>query len=250
MARRRRAARSRGRRQAPPSPVLHRSWLRAPLQAGGAVRGLAEPPEHRQRLRLRAGRRGRRHPVHRHAARRGRGPRLIPARARPPAGRRCGAGGDRGRLGPRGGPSAGHRPSRRQAGEHPHHRRRRREGHRLRHRPGGQRDEHDRHRHHARIGPLLQPRAGPRRRGDRRLGRLLARHRALRDAGRAPTVRGRLGRGGRAQAAHRGPAAADRLPAGPAAGPGGDRHARPGPGCRRSLPRRRRDGGGAPPVPA
>ena len=129
-------------------------------------------------------------------------------------------------------PPQGHRPPRREARQHPHHRRRRREGDRLRHRPRRRRGVDDGHRHDARIGPLLQPRAGARRRGDRRIRRLRAGHRAVRDAHRPATVRGRLGRGGRAQAPQRGcaHAASDRRRG--AVRPRGDRHAQRWPASR------------------
>ena len=68
---------------------------------------------------------------------------------------------------------------------------------RLRDRPGGRRGADDPARDDARLGPLLQPRAGPRRAGDRALGHLLARHRPVRDAHRPPPVRGRQRRVGR-----------------------------------------------------
>ena len=45
--------------------------------------------------------------------------------------------------------------------------------------------------HDARVGPLLQPGAGPRRAGDQRVRHLLAGHRAVRDADRQPAVGGR-----------------------------------------------------------
>ena len=64
-------------------------------------------------------------------------------------------------------------------------------------------------RHDPGIGPLFQPGAGPRRRGHRRVGCLCAGHRPVRDAHQPPAIRGRLRRGGRAQAAHRGRADPD-----------------------------------------
>ncbi len=72
-----------------------------------------------------------------------------------------------------------------------------------------------------------------------RLGRLLAGHRAVRDAHRAAAVRGRLRGRRRAQAPQRGPCA-PRRPGPPGTRrPRGDPHARPGARSGRSLPRRR-----------
>ena len=70
------AARSRRRAQAPPPRVPARPRLLVALPPGGPGGRLAEPPEHRHRLRLR---RGPERPVHRHGAGRRRGPRDDPA---------------------------------------------------------------------------------------------------------------------------------------------------------------------------
>ena len=122
LARRRRAAGPGGRRQAAPPPVQRRSGIRRPLQAGGALGRRPLPPEHRRRLRLRH-RRSRWRPVHRHGADRGQRPVDDPARPRLTVDVGCRARGDRCRGRPRGRPSQGDRPSRRQARQHPDHRR-------------------------------------------------------------------------------------------------------------------------------
>ena len=97
--------------------------------------------------------------------------------------------------------------------------------------------------HDARLGPLLQPRAGARRADDRVVGHLRAGHRAVRDAHRPPAVRGRQRRGDRD-----GPPGPAVHPRCPRFGPGSRRRSRRSSGGamatrpRRSASRRGRDG--------
>ena len=92
------------------------------------------------------------------------------------------------------------------------------------------------------LGPLLQPGAGPRRAGDRRLRHLLAGHRPVRDAHRAAAVLRRRRRGRRDGAPHDDPAAPVRAPAVGAARARRDRHPRDGARPGRALRLRRGDG--------
>ena len=132
--------------------------------------------------------------LHRHGAGLGWRPRLGPGQEGQSAADRRGqhgpAGGRRARSRPRRRP----RPSRHQAQQHPALARRPRAGGRLRHRPGRRRLARDRHRHHPRQRPLLQPRAGSRRHGHRGLGHLLAGPGDVRDAHRPAGLLGRLAR--------------------------------------------------------
>ena len=203
-------------------PRLHRS-----LPARGAVRGLAEPSERRRRVRLRH---GPSRAVHRHGARRGRGPPSIlrrsgalPPRRRPADGpgrpRRCGR------------PRARLRPPGRQARQHARGPRGPGEGRRLRDRPRALRVRADPARHDAGLGPLLQPGAGARRARDPGLRHLQPGHRPVRAAHGPAAVDGRQRGGDRDRAAHRRGAepirGAQRRPAQPrgdhAEGPGAER---------------------------
>ena len=148
-------------------------------------------------------RRGPVRPVHRHGARRRRGPRDDPAPERRAAAAAGRAHRRRRRPRARRGARARPRPSRHQARQRPDRPRRPGQGRRLRHRPRDRRGADDAPGHDARIGPLLQPGAGPRRARDGRVGHLLAGHRPVRDAHRRPAVGGRQRRGGRARPAVR-----------------------------------------------
>ncbi len=125
---------------------------------------LSQPPQHRRRLRLSAPTRT---SLHRHGARRrgGRGNAPCPQRAAPttPGGSPRSRGCPRSHRGPR----PRDRPPRREAWQHPRLDRRPGEGHGLRHRSRLGRRAPDAARRHARLRPLLQPRAGARRAGDR-----------------------------------------------------------------------------------
>ena len=190
----RQPARSRRRRQAAAAGVRPRPRVRVAVPPGGPERGLAQPPEHRLGLRLRPGR-GR--AVHRHGAGRGRGPRLDHPPVRRPAAAPGGPDHRRRRPRARGRPRPRDRPPRREARQHPDQPRRPGEGHRLRDRPGDGRGPDDAARDDARVGPLLQPRAGPRRAGRRRVRHLRPRHRPVRGAHRPAAVGRRHRRVGR-----------------------------------------------------
>ena len=152
-------------RQAAAFRVPARPRLLVALPPGGAERRVAEPPQRRQRVRLR---RGPVWSVHRHGARRRRGPRDDPAAQRRPAAQPGGAHRGGGRAGTRGGACPRHRPPRREARQRADRAGRAGQGRRLRDRAGGRRGPGDAARHDARFGPLLQPGAGPRRDRDRR----------------------------------------------------------------------------------
>ena len=164
-------------------------------------------PVRRRRLRLRHGP-GR--AVHRHGARRGRGPRDDRPAQRGTAAARRGparrAGGPRDRRGTR----AWLRPSRHQARQHPRDPRGPGEGGRLRDRPRAVRIRADAARHDARLRPLLQPRAGARRARHARVGHLQPRHRPVRAPDRAPAVDRRHRGGDRDRPADRAPSRARR----------------------------------------
>ena len=119
-------------------------------------------------------------------------------------------------------PCPRHRPSRREAGQRAHRPRRSGQGRRLRDRASDRRGADDAARHDARVGPLLQPGAGPRRDRDERVRHLRARHRPVRDAHRQPAMGGRQRR---------------RRRAGPADRPGPGSGARRGRRSRRISPR-------------
>ena len=171
------------------------------------------------------------------SARLKRGGRLSPSVGGPDRARR--------RPRPRRGPRARDRPSRRQARQHPARRRRSRDGHRLRDRAAGCRRRGGQARHHARVGPLLQPGTGARRHDDAGIRRLRPRAGPVRGADRDARVRGRDDRRDRAgQDRCRGAVAQGH----PSRGPGRARCGRPAsPRARpgRPVPQRQRDGRGA-----
>ena len=139
--------------------------------------------------------------VSRHGDRRGRGPRVDPARqraARPAPGRARVGRGRRRPSRPRTSAGIVHRDVK--PVEHPRRPRRADQGRRLRDRARAQRGAADAARHDDGLGPLLQPGAGARRARDRRLGHLRAGHRPVRDADRAAAVLRRRRRGRRARA--------------------------------------------------
>ena len=92
------------------------------------------------------------------------------------------------RAGPGRRPRAGHRPSRRQAREHPPRHRRPRDDHRLRDRPARRRRRGVRAGHDPGLRPVLQPGTGEGRGDDRRLGRVRAGAGAVRGADRPPAM--------------------------------------------------------------
>ena len=183
----RHATRTRGRDQAAPPRVPARSRLLVALPPGGAERRLAESPERRHGLRLRRGSVG---AVHRHGVRRRRGPGHDPAPQRRPAAEpgRAHRGGRRPSA--RGQPRPRHRPSRRETRQRADRSGWAGQGRRLRDRASACRGSDDPAWHDARVGPLLQPGAGPRRIRDQRVRHLLAGHRPVRDAHRPAAVGG------------------------------------------------------------
>ena len=204
-------ARPRGGAQAAASGLCLRPRPPRPLRARGEAARLAEPPEHRAAVCLRAGRADRR--VVRSSARdgagRGRGPGTA-AQARADRRRRSGRDRAPGRRGTRGRAREGHRPPRPQAREREAHARRQGQGARFRPRQGvlGRSDvgllggplavpdtrphRHGRG-HHPRHRRVHVARAGARAHGRQARGRLGLRCRAVRDAHRQAALRGRDG---------------------------------------------------------
>ena len=151
---------------------------------------------------------------------------------------------DRDRARARSRPRPPHRPPRRQAAERPDRRGGLGQGHGLRHRPDARRGGADRRRPGARNDRLRLARAGARPAGDRPVGPVLARRRALRDADRRGSVQGREpGRGGDEARPRGASRRADQAPRGVGRARGGRRHrhrqARRGPLCRRRRADRR-----------
>jgi len=176
-----RSPRARGRGQDPAARGRVGSRPCPPVSARGARGDCAPPPEHRRLPRYRHGRRA---GLPRHGPRRRGGP-GGPAPAERAAGGMA-DGTDRARHRPRPGRRAHprDRPPGRQARQHPARGRWEGDGHRLRHRSAGGRRGGGAARHDARVGPLLQPRAGARNDDDPGLRRLRPRPGHVRGADR------------------------------------------------------------------